>query len=61
MTRRTIIGIIFIVAALLKLADMWGIFHLNWEHSWTQYFGPLLLLYIGAELVIYGCNDNPSQ
>ena len=61
MTRRTIIGIIFIVAALLKLADMWGIFHLNWEHSWTQYFGPLLLLYIGAELVIYGFNHNPSQ
>ncbi len=61
MTRRTIIGIIFIVAALLKLADMWGVFHLNWEHSWTQYFGPLLLLYIGAELVIYGFNHNPSQ
>ena len=61
MTRRTIIGIIFIVAALLKLADMWGIFHLNWDHSWTQYFGPLLLLYIGAELVIYGFNHNPSQ
>ncbi len=61
MTRRTIIGMIFIVAALLKLADMWGIFHLNWEHSWTQYFGPLLLLYIGIELVIYGFNHNPSQ
>ena len=61
MTRRTIIGIIFIVAALLKLADMWGVCHLNWDHSWTQYFGPLLLLYIGAELVIYGFNHNPSQ
>ena len=61
MTRRTIIGIVFIVAALLKLADMWGIVHLNWDHSWTEYFGPLLLLYIGIELVIYGFNHNPSQ
>ena len=61
MTRRTIIGIIFIVAALIKLADMWGIIQLNWDHSWTEYFGPLLLLYIGAELVIYGFNHNPSQ
>lgn len=61
MSRRTIIGIIFIVAALLKLADMWSIIHLNWDHSWTQYFGPLLLLYIGCELVIYSYKKNPSQ
>ena len=61
MTRRTIIGIIFIVAALLKLADMWGILHLNWSHSWTEYFGPVLLLYIGVELVIYSFKRNPSQ
>ena len=61
MTRRTIIGIIFIVAALLKLADMWGILNLNWDHAWTEYFGPLLLLYVGIELVIYGFSHNPSQ
>ncbi|MBR3451583.1 MAG: hypothetical protein IKH25_01755 [Muribaculaceae bacterium] len=61
MTRRTIIGIVFIVAAVLRLADMWGIIQLNWEHSWTAYFGPVLLLYIGAELVIYSFNRNPSQ
>ena len=61
MTRRTIIGIIFIVAALVKLADMWGIVQLNWNHSWTEYFGPILLFYIGVELVIYGFNHNPSQ
>ena len=61
MNRRTIIGIIFVVAALLKLADMWGIFHLNWDHSWTVYFGPLLLLYVGFELIIYGFNHSPSQ
>lgn len=61
MTRRTIIGIIFIMAALLRLADMWGILQLNWDHSWTAYFGPILLLYIGVELVIYSFNKNPSQ
>ena len=60
MTRRTIIGIIFIVAALLKLADMWGMLHLNWQ-PWTEYFGPVLLLYIGCELVIYSFRKNPSQ
>lgn len=61
MTRRAIIGIIFIVAALLRLADMWGILELNWEHSWTEYFGPILLLYIGAELIIHSYVKNPSQ
>lgn len=61
MSRRTIIGIFFIVAALLKLADMWGIVQLNWNHSWTEYFGPVLLLYIGAELIIYSFSKNRSQ
>ena len=61
MTRRTIIGIIFIVAALLRLADMWGVLQLNWDHSWTEYFGPILLLYIGCELVIYSYKINPLQ
>ena len=61
MNRRTIIGFIFIVAALLKLADMWGILHLSLERPWTEYFGPLFLLYVGFELVIYGFNHNPSQ
>lgn len=61
MKRRTIIGIIFIVAALLKLADMWGIIHLNLEQPWTAYFGPILLLYVGVELVIYSFKSNPSQ
>ena len=61
MNRRTIIGIIFIVAALLKLADMWGIVHLDLERPWREYFGPLFLLYVGVELVIYSFRHNPSQ
>ena len=61
MNRRTIIGIIFIVAALLRLADMWGIVQLDWDHSWTEYFGPVLLLYVGIEMLIYSLSHNPSQ
>lgn len=49
------------MAALVKLADMWGIVHLDWNHSWTEYFGPVLLLYIGAELIIYSYSHNQSQ
>ncbi len=54
MNRRTIFGIIFIVAALLKLGNMWGIIQLDWlwQHPLSAYFGPLLILYIGVELVI---------
>lgn len=40
---------------------MWGIIHLNWNHSWTEYFGPVLLLYVGIELLIYSLSHNPSQ
>ncbi len=54
MNRRTLFGIIFVVAALLKLGDMWGIINLDWlwQHPLSAYFGPLLILYIGIELII---------
>lgn len=63
MTRRTIIGIIFIVGALLKLADMWGIFRLDWlwQQPWTEYIGPVILLCVGVKLVIYSFRHDPSQ
>ncbi len=63
MKRRKIIGIIFIVGALLKLADMWGIYQLDglWNHPWTAYIGPLLILYIGVELIISSYSRYPSQ
>ncbi len=61
--RRKIIGLIFVIAALLKLADLCGIIHLDWlwKQSWTAYFGPLLLLYIGVELVISSYSRHPGQ
>lgn len=60
MTRRFIIGIIFTVAALLKLASMWNIVHMEWlwKQPWTEYIGPALLLYIGVHLIIYGFGND---
>ena len=66
MTRRTIIGIIFIAATLMKLASMWGIFQLDWfdwlwNHPWTEYLGPVLLLIIGVNLIVSSYERNPEQ
>ena len=63
MKRRTFIGIVCIVAALLKLAHMWGIWQLDWmwQQPWPSYFGVFLLLYLGVELVISSYQRNPNQ
>lgn len=63
MNRRTIVGIIFIVAALLKLAHMWNIINLEWlwQKPWPEYFAVFFLLFIGAELIIYSYRSNPGQ
>jgi len=63
MKRRTIVGIIFIAAALLRLIDMWGICHLEFtgQQPWTTYFGVFLVLYIGIELVISSYQQDPDQ
>lgn len=63
MTRRTIIGILFVVAALWKLASMWNIFHVDWlwKQPWTEYIGPALLLYVGVHLIINGFSREHDQ
>ncbi len=63
MKRRTIIGIFFIVVALLKLADLWGIWYIDWlwKHPWPTYFAVFLLLYIGVELIISSYHRYPDQ
>lgn len=66
MTRRTIVGIVFIFAALMKLVSMWGIFHLDWfdwvwNHPWTEYLAPILLLIIGVKLIVSSYQRNPEQ
>ena len=66
MKRRTVIGSIFIVAALLKLATQWGILQWRWfetmsEGRWAMYFGIFILLYVGVHLVIDSYRRDPSQ
>lgn len=63
MKRRTLIGIIFIVAAFLKLADMWGIWHLQWirQEQWMLYFGVFMVFIIGVELVVSSYREYPDQ
>lgn len=66
MTKRTITGIIFIFVALLKLISMWNIFHLDWfdwlwQHPWSAYIAPVLLLFIGVRLIVSSYRRNPDQ
>ncbi len=60
---RTIIGLCLVVAGLLRIAEILGLIQLGWiwKQPWTAYFGPLLLLYIGIELIIYSYSRNPGQ
>ena len=66
MKPRTIIGIIFIVASLLKMATLWGIIHLSWfetlsEGPWAMYLCIFLLLYVGVHLVVESYRRDPDQ
>ena len=66
MKPRTIIGIIFIVASLLKLATLWGIIHWSWfetlsEGPWAMYLSIFVLLYVGAQLVVDSYRRDPDQ
>ena len=66
MKPRTIIGIIFIVAGLLKLATIWGFIHWSWfetmsEGRWSMYFCICLILYVGVSLIIDSYRRDPDQ
>ena len=66
MKPRTIIGIIFIVASLLKLATIWGFIHWSWfaqvtEQPWTTYFCIFVVLYVGVHLIIDSYRRDPDQ
>ena len=56
---RLLIGIIFVVASLLKLLTLGGIFHISWlervsEDPWTVYGAPIILIIVGADLIYHG-------
>ena len=66
MKPRTIIGIVFIVASLTKLATIWGIIEWNWfsrvsEEPWVTYFTICLLIYVGVSLIIDSYRRDPDQ
>ena len=66
MKPRTIIGIIFIVASLLKLATIWDFIHWSWfarvtEQPWTTYFCIFVVLYVGVNLLIDSYRRDPDQ
>lgn len=63
MTKRTFFGIIFLVAGLLKLADMWNILNWDWLWSqpWTNYIAPALLIYLGCDLIFNSFRHNHDQ
>ena len=66
MKPRTIIGIIFIVASLLKLATIWNISHWNWftqvtKHPLTTYFCIFIVFYVGVNLIIDSYRCDPDQ
>ena len=63
MKRRKIIGIIFVVAALLKMADLCGLIDLAWvwQQPWTSYLAPLFFLFIGVELIISSYSNSHDQ
>ena len=66
MKPRTIIGIIFIVASLVKLATIWGLIHWSWftritDQPWATYLCIFVLLYVGVELVVDSYRRDPDQ
>ena len=63
MNNRTILGIILVAGALLKLADMWGLANLGWlwQQPWLEYVAPAVFLYIGVHLIIESIINNRDQ
>ena len=66
MKPRTVIGVLFVVAGLLKLATLWGILHWSWfetmsEGPWAKYFCIFILLWVGVHLIIDSYRRDPDQ
>ena len=66
MKPRTIIGVLLVVASLLKLATLWDILHWSWfetvsEGLWAMYFCIFILLCVGIHLIIESYRRDPDQ
>ena len=58
-TLRGIIGVILVLASLLKLATLWGIMHMSWLENATKepgayYFAIAILIFVGLHLIFEG-------
>ena len=58
MKPRTIIGLVFIVAGLLKLTIIWEFIHWSWfaqvtEQPWVTYFCIFLIILKSATIIQY--------
>lgn len=56
MKLRLCIGVILVVASLLKLATLWGIVDIAWlnrmaEEPWATYLAPVILIIVGLNLI----------
>ena len=59
MKLRIFVGIVFVVASLIKLACLWDILHWSWlqraaEDPWATYFIPFLLIFVGVDQIYQG-------
>ena len=66
MKPRTVIGVLFVVASLLKIGTLWGILHWSWfetmsEGPWVMYFCIFILLCVGIHLIIDSYRQDPDQ
>lgn len=53
---KAIIGMILVIASVLKLATMWGIIHISWlervsDDPWAAYLAPVVLLMVGSDMI----------
>ena len=58
-TLRGIIGIVLVLASLIKLATMWGIMHISWLENATKspgvyYLAIVILIFVGLHLIVEG-------
>ena len=64
---KTIFGIIFIVASLIKLASLLHLIHVSWlervsDDPESVYFAPILLIFIGSSFILDDiCNKNKDK
>jgi hypothetical protein len=60
---KAVIGVIFVVASLLKLATIWHIIHWSWfermsEEPGGTYLAIFILIFVGINLIFEGTKRN---